>query len=104
MFCHVGVISICRKKFFEQLARLENGNQSFVLATVVESGGSTPRVSGARMAITADHFGTIGGGALEYRIINDARALLANPKQTTELVSVHLVRDLAMCCGGKMSV
>ena len=93
------------KKFFAQLARLESENQSFVLATVVESGGSTPRVSGARMAITADRFfGTIGGGALEYRIIQDARALLTNPKQTTELVSVHLVRDLAMCCGGKMSV
>ena len=44
------------KKFFEQLARLESENQSFVLATVVESGGSTPRVSGARMAITADRF------------------------------------------------
>ena len=75
------------------------------MATVVQAGGSTPRSAGARMMITQDDFeGTVGGGALEHHVMDEARQLLSDPKRTTHMVSVHLVRDLAMCCGGKMSV
>ncbi len=92
-------------RFFAQIAEAERRGLPFVLATVVEAGGSTPRAAGARMMIDAnDTMGTIGGGALEKRVIDDARNLLSEQKQSTHMVSVHLVRDLAMCCGGKMSV
>ena len=57
------------------------------------------------MAITdAETIGTIGGGAVEHKTILDARRLLSDASRSTEMISVHLVRDLAMCCGGKMSV
>jgi xanthine dehydrogenase accessory factor len=87
------------------LARLEAQRQPFCLATVTDTGGSTPRLAGAMMAIGPDYtHGTIGGGAFEHRVVEDARALLEDARRRTHTLSVHLVRDLAMCCGGKMTV
>lgn len=90
---------------FAELAALSRpGQPPFVLATVVATGGSTPRLAGARMVITpSDQQGTIGGGAFEHHVIQQARALLADPIRTVASVEVHLVQDLGMCCGGKMT-
>ncbi len=90
--------------FFARLAALEADQTAFVLATVIDHGGSTPRIAGARMAVWADGFiGTVGGGAFEKRVIDEARGLLAGGRSVQRL-DVHLVRDLGMCCGGRMSV
>lgn len=92
--------------FFSDLAELEHAGTEYILATVVESQGSTPQKPGAKMAIlAAGHTrGTIGGGAIEKQIVDAAVALLANPSQSTLLVDTHLTHDLGMCCGGRMRV
>ena len=55
---------------WSQLSVLNAERQRFILVTVIERGGSTPRGVGAQMIITLDqNFGTIGGGALEYQAI-----------------------------------
>ena len=79
-------------------------NRSYVMATVVDNGGSTPRLAGARL-ITDGHVfgGTVGGGAVEQLVLSKCQSLLASTERSTT-INVHLVRDLAMCCGGKMSV
>jgi xanthine dehydrogenase accessory factor len=46
--------------------------------------------------------GTIGGGELEYRAID--LALEAIRLGRPQRLSVHLTRDLGMCCGGAMEV
>lgn len=93
-----------KPSFFARLAALEAADTAFVMATVIDNGGSTPRVAGARMAVWGDGFaGTIGGGAFELRVIEEARALLGGAGQVRRY-DVHLVRDLGMCCGGRMSV
>lgn len=90
--------------FFTRLAALEAADTPFVIATVIDAGGSTPRVAGARMAVWGEGFtGTVGGGAFELKVIERSRALLAGSGQV-ERLDVHLVRDLGMCCGGRMSV
>jgi len=90
--------------FFARLADLEAAGVPFVMATVIQTGGSTPRVAGARMAIwSTDFVGTVGGGALEKRVMDTAHEMLRGTEQVRR-VDVHLVRDLGMCCGGKMSV
>ena len=92
------------KDFFLSIADLESRGESFVLATVTHTGGSTPRMAGAQMAVWSEgHLGTIGGGAFEHRVVTDARKLLEQPQVQCTEVSVHLVRDLAMCCGGQMT-
>ncbi|HEY4177720.1 MAG TPA: XdhC family protein [Kofleriaceae bacterium] len=87
----------------EALVALDAG-QGVAIATVVGAQGSTPRHLGARMAITADgtQWGTIGGGRIEQVVVERAREVAAGAIPT--VVRQHLVRDLAMCCGGSMEV
>ncbi len=76
----------------------------FVIATVVAVRGFTPRKPGARMLIAADGetVGTIGGGAIERRVIEEAATLVATGG--TAYLRKHLTQELGMCCGGEMSV
>ena len=71
---------------------------------VIGAHGSTPRHLGARMAVAADgeQWGTVGGGRIEQLVVAAAREVAAGA--APRVVRQHLVRDLAMCCGGSMEV
>jgi xanthine dehydrogenase accessory factor len=89
---------------FAAMTQLVDGRTPFVEAMVIDVAGSTPRLAGARMVITAHTaFGTVGGGAFEHQIIGAAHDLLADDTRQTETVAYHLVHDLGMCCGGRMT-
>ena len=89
---------------WDVLARWRAEGRRFVLATVVETRGFTPRRSGARMLIAADgaFAGTIGGGAIEHVVRAEAARLLTEGGDT--LLRRHLTQELGMCCGGEMAV
>ena len=74
------------------------------LATVVRTSGSTPRHAGAKMVVGADgsSFGTIGGGRVELEAARAGAEVAGGAP--SRIVRHHLVRDLAMCCGGSMEV
>jgi xanthine dehydrogenase accessory factor len=56
------------------------GSQPVALVTILSTEGSAPRRAGSRMTVTAgESIGTIGGGALEFRATEQARAILALP-------------------------
>ena len=49
-----------------------------ILVEIAETLGSTPREAGARMLVTeVTSFDTIGGGQLEFHVIDVAREMLA---------------------------
>lgn len=85
------------------LALLDAGGVG-ALATVVRSSGSTPQVPGARMLMRADGslVGTIGGGAIEQHVVREMRECLRDRRP--RVVQKDLLRELAMCCGGRMEV
>ena len=88
---------------FETLARWRREGRSFVLATVIETRGFTPRGPGTKMAIAErETHGTIGGGAIEAEVLREARALLE--RGGTATFRRHLTRELGMCCGGEMAI
>lgn len=91
---------------YEDMARLEAEGRAFVLATVIDTGGSTPRKAGSKLVLCEDGvlLGTIGGGAIEQQVLDAARELLASPSEKTRTLDTHLTHDLGMCCGGKMRV
>ena len=76
-----------------------------ILVTVAKSMGSVPRLAGAKMLVTSTHsIDTIGGGHLEMRAIEIARAMLAQPAGTLDaerhLERLSLGPSLGQCCGG----
>lgn len=85
------------------LALLETGGRG-ALATVVRSSGSTPQRPGARMLLLADGatVGTIGGGAIEHHVLEELRRCVEDGR--ARVVEKDLIRDLGMCCGGRMEV
>lgn len=88
---------------FEEIVAAKKSNKPVVLATVIQSLGSAPREEGARMLVRPDGSiaGTIGGGAVERKIIEEALALMKGGP--AKLVTYEL-KDIGMECGGGMSV
>ena len=73
------------------------------MISVLASEGSAPRGSGTRMLVTDDSlFGTIGGGQLEFRAVEQARAILAHPPGTWRVQDYPLGPLLGQCCGGRV--
>lgn len=73
------------------------------MVSIWASEGSVPRGAGTRMLITADgQAGTIGGGQLEYRAIEQARAILALPPGSWRVQDYPLGPLLGQCCGGRI--
>ena len=71
-----------------------------VLVTVAVVEGSGPREPGTKMLVTrARQFGTIGGGHLELRAVEIARAMLADAG-AIRLERFALGPSLGQCCGG----
>ncbi len=74
------------------------------LATVTRTSGSTPQVLGARLLLRRDgsRVGTVGGGAIEEAVLEQLQECLGD--RTARSKSWDLIRDLGMCCGGRMEV
>jgi len=71
-----------------------------VLVTVAAVEGSVPREPGARMLVDARRqWGTVGGGHLELRGAETARAMLASG-EARRLERFPLGPSLGQCCGG----
>lgn len=66
--------------------------------------GSSPREAGTEMFVApGETFGTIGGGQLEYMMIDEARMMLA--KGIARAVKdVPLGPEIGQCCGGRVEV
>jgi xanthine dehydrogenase accessory factor len=91
------------------LDELRSGRRA-VLATIVRASGSTPRTMGARMLVRADGscYGTIGGGAFEAMVVDDAKELLLAPEPAPALKRYAFTEKgedaLGMACGGTAEV
>lgn len=74
--------------------------EAAILVTVAAVKGSAPREPGARMLVRAGDFGgTIGGGHLEHRALDIARAML-QLGEARRFERFALGPSLGQCCGG----
>ncbi len=93
--------------FFDAFNELTESGAPFVAVTVVDTLGSTPQDRGAKMLVTREgrYFGTVGGGKIEARAIEEAKQLLDDesaPK--TRFFQWSLEKDIGMTCGGIVRV
>ena len=79
-------------------------NPDAIACELVSVRGSSPRAEGTFMLVGLGAiFGTIGGGALEYMVIDHARRLIAEGR-AEEAMDVPLGPEIGQCCGGRVKV
>jgi xanthine dehydrogenase accessory factor len=92
---------------YQSLSELEKNNGSAALCTVVKSEGSTPRHVGSKMLVYPDgHFiGTVGGGDLEHRVIDEAWMAISDgqPRHLHYNMADPSRGDVGVC-GGQVEV
>ncbi|MEI7597641.1 MAG: XdhC/CoxI family protein [Bacteroidota bacterium] len=87
-----------------KIADYYKDSRSSALCIVTNISGSTPGKAGAKMIVFSDGTieGTVGGGAIEKKIIDDALNVIKT--QTPQFNQYNLQTDLAMICGGAIGI
>tara|TARA_B100000959_G_scaffold270893_1_gene318358 strand:- start:109 stop:963 length:855 start_codon:yes stop_codon:yes gene_type:complete len=84
----------------------KNFKKEIIKAKLISTEGSVPRDTGTFMLITSKYlFGSIGGGQLEYSVIQKAKKFL-NEKEiiNNEIINIPLGPSIGQCCGGYAQV
>ena len=96
---------------FGEAGRLLAAGEPFVLATVVNTKGSTPQKPGAKLLVRADGtmFGTLGGGCVEADVLTEARIILeeqtdGGPQLRRFVLNEDIAARDGLVCGGTMEI
>lgn len=93
--------------FYQEISQIIEQKDKAVLCVVVQTKGSTPRRAGSKMLVYPDGSisGTVGGGELEHRVVEEALAALAEGKP--RLISYKMTDPKEGdpgVCGGQLEV
>ncbi|AOY76458.1 XdhC family aldehyde oxidoreductase maturation factor [Clostridium formicaceticum] len=95
-------------EILNQLMQMVDERENFVLATIVDMDGSTPRGKGSKMVIRRDGsiFGTVGGGKIEALTIQLAKETFQDKKTTLHDFSLSSkdASSIGMVCGGHVKM
>jgi len=79
-----------------------------VLATIVKTGGSTPRPIGAKMIVNSrgEFAGSVSGGCVEGAVIEEALRVIKSgkPKLLAYGIADETAWDVGLSCGGMIEV
>ena len=89
---------------YTQIPAFLSRHKSAALCIVTATDGSTPRKMGSKMLVAPDGTieGTVGGGAIEKQVIDDALEAIRTQKPMKKFY--QLEEDLGMECGGSVEV
>jgi xanthine dehydrogenase accessory factor len=90
-------------EILKQCSSLIERGINIVLVTVVKAGSGTPGKAGFKMILTdrSELFGTVGGGAIEHRAVEDAKEVLRTRENRLEEYNLE---KLKMKCGGEVTL
>ncbi|MEI0842639.1 XdhC/CoxI family protein [Brachyspira pilosicoli] len=100
------------KNTLNEAIKLLELNREIILINIIKSSGSSPRTSDAMMIAYFDEnnnkktLSTIGGGILEFKVLNDAFTLLetkSNDKKNYSLTNEES-GGVGMLCGGNVEI
>lgn len=91
-------------KVMDLISKEMRSNRGLALVTVIEACGSSPGKKGDMMCVLEDGCieGTVGGGNLEYQLIQEAKKAIVEKKDKEISYSLGPDGDLKMECGGKI--
>ncbi len=83
--------------------------QSVVLATVIQTWGSSPRQVGSKMIVNdkGDFSGSVSGGCVETAVVRECLGLLKEKKTFKKIefkVSNESAWEVGLACGGEIAI
>jgi len=83
--------------------------QNVVLATVIQTWGSSPRPVGSRMIVNdkGDFSGSVSGGCVETAVVRESMSLLKENKNFKKIdfkVSDESAWGVGLACGGEIEI
>lgn len=94
----------------EKMAAAVEEKEEGVMVTIIAKKGSSPRGTGSKMLVCPDRriYGSVGGGAVEYEAIEEAKRLMEQKEAKSRCASYVLnqeqAKNLGMICGGEIRV
>ena len=97
------------EKILEEAKDWLTAKQAVILATVIQTWGSSPRPVGSRMIVNekGDFSGSVSGGCVETAVVRECLSLLKDKKPFKKIefkVSNESAWEIGLACGGKMAI
>lgn len=88
------------KDIYSEIVDYSRAKRAFVLATIINRKGSSPRGAGSKLLVAEDGAlaGSVGGGELEKAVIE------ASSRMTSSALPVLFKSDPEMSCGGDVEI
>src|SRR5213592_2443787 len=96
------------REILDELRAWNEAGEQIAHATVVETGGSSPRPLGSRMAVTRSGkmAGSVSNGCIEGAVFEEAQKVLKSgePKIAAFGVADDVAFEVGLACGGHIEV
>ena len=97
------------EKILEEANDWIKANQTVVLATVIQTWGSSPRPTGSRMIVNekGDFSGSVSGGCVESAVVRECTGIIKDNKSFKKIdfkVSNESAWEVGLACGGEIAV
>ena len=97
------------EKILEEAKDWLVAKQNIVLATVIQTWGSSPRPIGSRMIVNdnGDFSGSVSGGCVETAVVRECLGLIKEKKPFKKIdfkVSNESAWEVGLACGGEIAI
>ena len=97
------------EKILDEARDWLSSKQSVVIATVIQTWGSSPRQVGSRMIVNdkGDFSGSVSGGCVETAVVRECLGLLKEKKTFKKIefkVSNESAWEVGLACGGEIVI
>jgi len=97
------------EKILEEAKDWISTKRNVVLATVIQTWGSSPRSVGSRMIINdkGDFSGSVSGGCVETAVVRECLGLIKKKKDFKKIefkVSNENAWEIGLACGGEITI
>ena len=97
------------EKILEEAHDWVKAKQKVVLATVIQTWGSSPRQTGSRMIVNeqGDFSGSVSGGCVESAVVRECIEVIKNNKLFKKIefkVSNKSAWEVGLACGGEIEI
>ena len=97
------------EKILDEAKDWLSNKQNVVLATVIQTWGSSPRQVGSRMIVNdkGDFSGSVSGGCVETSVVRECLNLLKEKKSFKKIefkVSNESAWEVGLACGGEIAI